>query len=71
MVSYLTYLTGGAPTYNGRSIRGAHAGRGIENKHFDKVFEIVVATLKELKVPDDIIAELGSALGSLRKEVAE
>ncbi len=44
---------------------------GLGDKHFDAVAGHLVATLQELKVPANLIAEAGAALESLRDDVLD
>ena len=42
---FLTMATGGPSEYNGKSMKDAHKGRGIEEKEFNLVFGHVVSTM--------------------------
>jgi len=70
---FLTYVFGGMPEYPGRSIRAAHQrlvdDMGLSDEHFDAVVENLSATLKELGVSDDLIAEVADVAESIRGEV--
>ena len=46
-----------------------HKGRGIANKEFDIVLGHIVATMKELNVPEDLSKEFAEILGALRPDV--
>ena len=63
--------TGGPNNYTGKSMKDVHQGRGIANPEFDKVFGHVVKTMKELGVSDDLIAEVGAILGTLRADCTD
>ncbi|MBL1177291.1 group I truncated hemoglobin [Pantanalinema sp. GBBB05] len=62
--AFLTYAFGGAPHYDGKMMREAHKhlveGRGLRGEHFDAVAENLVATLKELGISDELIAEVAA-----------
>ena len=65
---FLTFVTGGSSEYTGKSMKDAHKGRGITDKEFDLVFGHVVSTMKELKVPEELIKEVGDLLETVRKD---
>jgi len=70
--SFLTMAFGGPNNYTGLDMREGHAHlvkRGLNDSHFDAVVEDLVATLKELKVPDHLIAQVGAICESTRKDV--
>jgi hemoglobin len=70
--AFLTYSFGGAEKYGGKMLRQAHQNLvGLSGEHFDAVIENLVATLKDLGVSDETIAEVGAiaASHSTRKEV--
>ena len=69
--SFLTMATGGPNNYTGRSMKDVHKGRGIAGAEFDKVFNHVVDTMKELGVNDDLIAEVGALLAPLKPDCIE
>jgi len=59
----------GGPAYQGRSIRDAHADRGITQGHFDAVAAHLVAELESRDVDHDLIAEVVGAVGPLADEI--
>ena len=60
--NFLTFAFGGPKNYTGRNLKDAHSRlvreKGLNDSHFDAVMENLGATLKELNVPDDLIARL-------------
>lgn len=66
---FLTYAFGGAPNYSGRSLREAHSHYILNETHFDAVIENLGATLKELGVPDELIAEAAKIALSTKNDV--
>lgn len=70
---FLTYAFGGAPNFPGKSMRAAHQRlveeMGLNDSHFDAVMENLGATLKDLGVPDDLIAEAAGIAESTRDDV--
>lgn len=70
---FLTYAFGGAPSYSGRTMQSAHKTlveeKGLSDMHFDAVAEHLSATLKELGVADELIAEVAVIAESTRNGV--
>jgi hemoglobin len=70
--AFLTVAFGGPNKYSGEDMRKGHAhlvAKGLNDKHFDAVMENLGATLKELNVPADLIAEAAAIAESTRKDV--
>ena len=70
--AFFTMAFGGPNTYTGADLRTAHAGLvklGLGNDHFDVVMEHLGATLQELNVPAELIAEAAALAESTRKDV--
>lgn len=70
--AFLTMAFGGPNNYTGLDMRQAHANlvkQGLNNTHFDAVVEDLGATLKELKVPDHLIAQVAAIAESTRNDV--
>lgn len=70
---FLTVAFGGPNQYSGRSMSIAHRRlvnkMGLNDTHFDAVIENLAATLVELGVPENLIAEAGAIAGSVREQV--
>ena len=70
---FLTYAFGGADNYPGKAMRAAHQRlvdeKGLSDEHFDAVVELIAATLKELGVADEQIAQVAQVAESIRDEV--
>ncbi len=69
---FLTMAFGGPNTYSGKDLRAGHAhlvARGLNDDHFNAVAENLTATLKELKVPDALIAQVMAIAESTRADV--
>ncbi|HEY6896985.1 MAG TPA: hypothetical protein VI279_06965, partial [Rhodocyclaceae bacterium] len=63
---------GGPNHYSGADMRRGHAHlvkQGLSDIHFDAVMENLGATLRELDVPDALIAEAAAIAESTRKDV--
>ncbi|CAD7701049.1 unnamed protein product [Ostreobium quekettii] len=72
MTAFACYAFGGDEAYAGRDLAEAHAGlvkRGMGDYDFDVVVELFVEALKEGKVPDEMIGEIGAIVGQLRDPV--
>jgi hemoglobin len=70
--AFLTIAFGGPSRYSGKDMRQAHAhlvASGLDESHFDVVVGHLAATLKELRVPDALIAQVGAIAETTRKDV--
>lgn len=70
--AFLTMAFGGPNNYTGLDMRQAHAKfvkMGLDNSHFDAVMEHLGATMKELNVPDELIAQAAAIAESTRNDV--
>lgn len=70
--AFLTMAFGGPNNYNGQDMRKAHAHlvrMGLNNSHFDIVMEHLGATMTELNVPADLIAQAAAIAESTRNDV--
>lgn len=67
--AFLTVAFGGPNKYSGRDMRAAHAHMKLNEAHFDAVMEHLGATLKELKVPESLIAQAAAIASSVKDEV--
>ena len=70
--AFLTMAFGGPNNYTGLDMRKGHAHlvkRGLDDSHFDAVVEDLGATLKELKVPDHLIAQVAAIAETTRNDV--
>lgn len=70
--AFFTMAFGGPNNYSGQDMRNAHAHlvkTGLNEDHFNVVMELLGATLVELKVPADLIAEAAAIAESTRNDV--
>lgn len=70
--AFLTMAFGGPVNYTGEDMRRGHAHlvqRGLNDTHFDAVMENLAATLEELSVPADMIAQCAAIAESTREDV--
>jgi len=70
--AFLTLAFGGPNNYSGKDLRTGHAHlvkNGLNSSHFDAVMENLGATLKELKVPEDLIQQAAAIAESTRNDI--
>jgi hemoglobin len=70
--AFLTLAFGGPNNYSGADMRRGHAhlvAKGLNDSHFDAVMENLGATLTELNVPANLIAQAAAIAESTRKDV--
>lgn len=70
--AFLTMAFGGPHNYTGEDMRKGHAHlvtKGLNDSHFDAVMENLGATLTELNVPANLIAQAAAIAESTRKDV--
>lgn len=67
--AFLTVALGGPNKYSGKDMRSAHANMRLTADHFDAVMENLGNTLKELKVPAELIAEAAAIAMSTKRDV--
>ncbi|MEW6036690.1 group 1 truncated hemoglobin [Methylococcus sp. ANG] len=70
--AFLTMAFGGPHNYTGMDMRRGHAHlvqQGLNDSHFDAVMEHLGATMKELNVPDELIAQAAAIAESTRNDV--
>ena len=70
--AFLTMAFGGPSNYTGMDMREGHAhlvAKGLGDADFDAVMDNLGATLKELNVPDNLIAEAAAIAESTRNDV--
>ena len=68
-VAFLAMALGGPSAYTGKSMRPAHAGRGITAEHFGLVAGHLQATLEWAKVGKPEVTAIMTAAASLKDEV--
>ncbi|PPD47632.1 MAG: group 1 truncated hemoglobin [Methylobacter sp.] len=70
--AFLTMAFGGPHSYTGEDMRKGHAHllkMGLDDSHFDAVVENLGATLQELSVPEELIAEVVAICETTRNDV--
>ncbi|WP_367401624.1 group I truncated hemoglobin [Geoalkalibacter halelectricus] len=70
---FLTFAFGGPVTYSGQDMRSAHAHlveeKGLSDMHFDAIVEHLGATLREMGVEENLIAQVAAVAESVREPV--
>jgi hemoglobin len=70
--AFFTMAFGGPNHYTGQDMRNAHARLvkiGLDDSHFNAVMEHLGATLVELNVPAELIAEAAAIAESTRNDI--
>lgn len=70
--AFMTLAFGGPNDYTGRTLRDGHARlvkMGLNDSHFDIVMEHFGATLQQLNVPGELVAEAAALVESVRGDV--
>jgi hemoglobin len=71
-IGFMTWAFGGPDVYKYRGLTEAHrdlVARGVGHAHFDAVAKHLYATLEELDVAPDLVAEIMTLVGSTRAAV--
>jgi hemoglobin len=69
--AFLAAALGGPTAYEGRSLRQAHAGRGIEARHFEAVAGHLTAALRDCGVPEATAELVMEQVAALREDVID
>ncbi|MBV1872109.1 MAG: group 1 truncated hemoglobin [Gammaproteobacteria bacterium] len=67
--AFMTMAFGGPNNYTGKDMREAHKGMKLNDDHFNAVAEELVATLNELKVPQELIDEVVAIVSGAKGDV--
>ena len=66
----ISQVLGGPREYTGRDLADAHRGLNISALHYRRVSHLLVGTLWEFDVPEDIIFDVSELLASLQGTIA-
>lgn len=69
LVNQICEATGGPCKYEGRSMKAAHAGMGVSDRHFNALVEDLVKSLNKFNVPEREKNELLTALSAMRGDI--
>jgi hemoglobin len=70
--AFLTMVFGGPNSYSGLDMRKGHArlvAMGLNDSHFDAIIELLGATLKDMGVADNLIAQVAGIAQTTRNDV--
>jgi len=67
--AFITAALGGPGPYTGRAMSVAHTGLNITDEAFDRVAEHLIAILREQRVDEETLGQIGGSLAPLRPEV--
>src|SRR5215831_13293414 len=68
-VEFFAAALGGPLPYTGASMRDAHRGRGIEQKHFDLVAGHLITALQAAGMPHEVIDRIVAAISPLAGQI--
>jgi hemoglobin len=71
LVAQICAGSGGPCVYRGRSMKDAHRGLGIRNRHFNALVQDLVKSLDKFNVPAREQRELLALLGPMRRDIVE
>jgi hemoglobin len=71
IAQFIALSTGGPSHYDGKEIKGTHAGMKISNPEFDAAVGDMKATLDNLRVPEKEQKELLAIIESTRQQIVE
>lgn len=66
---FLSYALGGPLPWTGKDMRKAHEGMGLTEEHFNAIAENLVATLKDLKVSQELIDQVIAVVATTKDDV--
>jgi hemoglobin len=69
-VAMISQVLGGPREYTGRELADAHQSLNIAPVHYRRVAHLLVGTLWEFDVPEDIIFQVSEVLASLQDTIA-
>jgi hemoglobin len=71
LVDQICEASGGPCKYTGRTMAEAHKGMAVTEGEFDALVSDLVATLGQLKVPDQEQKELMTVLAAMKRDIVE
>ena len=72
MKTFLAYVLGAPINFSGKSLKESHSHlvkAGLNDEHFDAVVENLIATLRELGIPEDLIEQVGKIAEGTRADI--
>ena len=68
-IKFLSFVMGGPEKWQGKNMLEAHRGMKITEEHFGAIAGHLQSTLQELKVPDDIVADIMAVAASTHDDI--
>ena len=66
---FLSAALGGPIPWTGKDMRSAHEGMGLTEEHFNAIAENLIATLKDLKVSQELIDQVIAVVATTKDDV--
>jgi len=66
---FLSFALGGPLPWTGKDMRKAHEGMGLTEAHFNAIAENLIATLKDLKINQDLIDQVIAVVATTKDDV--
>ncbi len=66
---FLSAALGGPLPWTGKDMRKAHADMNLKEEHFNAIAENLVATLKDLKISDELIGKVIAVVATTKDDV--
>lgn len=66
---FLSAALGGPLPWTGKDMRKAHADMNLKEEHFNAIAENLVATLKDLKISDEMIGKVIAVVATTKDDV--
>lgn len=66
---FLSAVLGGPLPWTGKDMRKAHADMNLKEEHFNAIAENLVATLKDLKISDELIGKVIAVVATTKDDV--
>ncbi|MGK0186899.1 MAG: hemoglobin [Verrucomicrobiales bacterium] len=67
--AFIAAALGAPKPWKGKDMRKAHASMEIKESHFNVIAEHLQTTLEELKVPNDLVAQVMAVVGSTKDAI--
>jgi len=72
MKTFLAYALGAPINFSGKSLKESHSHlvkAGLNDEHFDAVVENLIATLREVGIPEDLIEQVEKITEGTRDDI--
>ena len=66
---FLSAALGGPLPWTGKDMRKAHEGMGLTDEHFNAIAENLTATLKDLKISQELIDQVIAVVATTKDDV--